>query len=61
MKKNNMTIKTTYGYTVDLGNLESDVYIENEEGRIVVALTPMDILKIRNKVVEKIEKDYGEN
>ena len=56
-----MTIKTTYGYIFDLANLESDVYIENKEGKIVVALTPMDILKLRNKIVELIEKDYGQN
>lgn len=36
-----------------------DVPVQDE--KIVVALTPMDILNIRNKAVEEIKKDYGDN
>lgn len=52
-----MVIQSKYGYKVDLGNLTSDVYIENKEGKIVAAFTPMEILEIRNKIVEFVKKD----
>ena len=52
-----MIIKTTYGYKIDLGDLTSDIYIENKEGKIVAALTPMEILTLRNTIVEIIKKD----
>ncbi len=56
-----MIVQTKYGYKVDLGNLESDVYIENKDGSVVAVLTPMEIVTLRNTIARMIKADQKKN
>ncbi|MFA6533117.1 MAG: hypothetical protein WCT22_03935 [Patescibacteria group bacterium] len=56
-----MIVQTKYGYKVDLGDSTSDIYVENKEGKIIAAFTPMEILRLRNKIVEMIKKNQKKN